>query len=337
MISTALCVTRVLKVDPRWPDPAVLREAVGLLRSGELVAFPTETVYGLGADGLDAAAVGRIYAAKGRPSTNPLILHVDGLPMARGLCRVWPEAALRLVEAFWPGPLTLVLPRRNLVPDVVTGGGDTVALRMPAHRVALNLIGLLGRPLAAPSANLSERVSPTRAEHVLEDLEGRIPLVLDGGPTARGLESTVVDLSGEAPRVLRPGPIPGAMLRRLLGPLEARELHGGPGAAPSPGLGLRHYAPRVPLDLRAEGQPMPGPGPTAWLALGDDPAPPPPDVTRVSMPFDPEAYGARLYTALRSLDRIPFRRIVVDLPPLAEGWEAIRDRLRRAAAKPVSA
>jgi len=337
MTPSTSAVTRVLKVDPRWPDPAVLREAVAVLRSGELVAFPTETVYGLGADGLDGDAVARIYAAKDRPSTNPLILHVDGLPMARRLCRVWPEAAVRLAEAFWPGPLTLVLPRRDLVPDVVTGGGDTVALRMPAHRVALSLIGLLGRPLAAPSANLSERVSPTRAEHVLEDLEGRIPLVLDGGPTARGLESTVVDLSGEAPRVLRPGPIPPARLRRLLGPLETREIHGGPGAAPSPGLGLRHYAPRVPLDLRAAGQPVSGPCPTAWLAFGEAPEESPQGVTRVSMPPDPEAYGARLYAALRAVDQPPYRRIVVDLPPAAEGWEAVHDRLRRAAAKPASA
>jgi len=337
MTPAAASATRVLKVDPHWPDPAIIREAAGLLRAGELVAFPTETVYGLGADGLDEAAVGRIYTAKGRPSTNPLILHVDGLPMARSLCRTWPEAAIRLAEAFWPGPLTLVLPRRDLVPDAVTGGGDTVALRMPAHRVALNLIGLLTRPLAAPSANLSERVSPTRADHVLEDLEGRIPLVLDGGPTTRGLESTVVDLSGEAPRVLRPGPIPGKMLRRLLGPLETRETHGGPGSAPSPGLGLRHYAPRVPLDLRAEGQPVSGLGPTAWLTFGDAPAARPPGVTPVSMPLDPQDYGARLYAALRAVDQFPFRRIVVDLPPATEGWDAVRDRLRRAAAKPACA
>ncbi len=337
MTAPAALATRVLAVDPRWPDPAALREAAAVLRAGGLVAFPTETVYGLGADGLDAGAVARIYAAKGRPSTNPLILHVDGLPMARSLCRTWPEAAIRLAEAFWPGPLTLVLPRRDVVPDAVTGGGGTVALRMPAHRVPLSLIGLLGRPLAAPSANLSERVSPTRAAHVLEDLEGRIPLVLDGGPTARGLESTVVDLSGEAPRILRPGPIPPALLRRLLGQVEAAGVHGGTGPAPSPGLGLRHYAPRRPLVLRAPDEPLPASGPAAWLALGEVPAPVPPHITRVPMPLDPGAYGAQLFAALRSLDRDPFGRIVVDLPPATEGWDAVHDRLRRAAAQPACA
>ncbi|MFN8010282.1 MAG: L-threonylcarbamoyladenylate synthase [Holophagaceae bacterium] len=333
----AALATRVLPVDPAWPDPADLREAAALLDAGELVAFPTETVYGLGADGLNADAVARIYAAKGRPSTNPLILHVDGLPMARGLVRTWPAAAIRLAEAFWPGPLTLVLPRRAGVPDAVTGGGDTVALRMPAHRVPLSLIGRLGRPLAAPSANLSERISPTLAAHVLEDLEGRIPLVLDGGPTRRGLESTVVDLSGERPRILRPGPIPPRLLERLLGSVAT--LHAAPGAgpAPSPGLGLRHYAPRLPLHLRAEGEPLPVPGPAAWLALDAAAEPPPPGITRVAMPRDPEAYGARLYATLRSLDRPPFLRIVVDLPPAAEAWAAVHDRLRRAAARPACA
>jgi L-threonylcarbamoyladenylate synthase len=329
--------TRVLAVDPQWPDPAVLRAAAGLLRAGRLVAFPTETVYGLGADGLDSAAVARIYAAKGRPSTNPLILHVDGLPMAQGLCSRWPEAAVRLAEAFWPGPLTLVLPRQDGVPDTVTGGGDTVALRMPAHRVPLSLIGLLGRPLAAPSANLSERVSPTRAEHVLEDLEGRIALILDGGPTARGLESTVVDLSTDGPRILRPGPIPPALLRRLLGRVEVGSLQPVTGPAPSPGLGLRHYAPRLPLVLRGPGEPLPGFGPVAWLAFGEARTDPPPGTARVGMPRDPDAYGARLYAALRALDQPSFHSIVVDLPPPTEGWAAVHDRLRRAAARPACA
>lgn len=337
MTASALTATRVLAVDPRWPDPAALRQAAALLRAGELVAFPTETVYGLGADGLDAGAVARIYAAKGRPSTNPLILHVDGLPMARSLVRTWPEAAIRLAEAFWPGPLTLVLPRHARVPDAVTGGGDTVALRMPAHRVPLGLIGLLGRPLAAPSANLSERISPTLAAHVLEDLAGRIPMVLDGGPTARGLESTVVDLSGARPRILRPGPIPPHLLQRLLGTVGTQHAAPAAGPAPSPGLGLRHYAPRLPLHLRAEGEPLPLPGPLAWLALGESTASLPTGVTRVAMPRDPEAYGARLYAALRSCDQQSFQRIVVDLPPATEGWAAVHDRLRRAAARPACA
>ncbi len=337
MTPASASATRVLPVNPVWPDPAALREAAALLRKGALVAFPTETVYGLGADGLDGEAVARIFAAKGRPSTNPLILHVDGLPMARSLVRAWPEAAIRLAEAFWPGPLTLVLPRRDGVPDAVTGGGDTVALRMPAHRVPLGLIYRLGRPLAAPSANLSERISPTLAAHVLEDLEGRIPLVLDGGPTARGLESTVVDLSGESPRVLRPGPIPPALLRRLLGAVEALETAPAKGPAPSPGLGLRHYAPRLPLHLRAPGEPLPFQGPAAWLALDEAAEPVPPASTRVAMPRDPEAYGARLYAALRAVDQPPHHRIVVDLPPATEGWAAVHDRLRRAAAGPARA
>ncbi len=337
MASIPALATRVRPVDPACPDPAALGEAAALLREGALVAFPTETVYGLGADGLNGDAVARIYAAKGRPSSNPLILHVDGLSMARSLVRTWPAAAIRLAEAFWPGPLTLVLPRRDAVPDAVTGGGDTVALRMPAHRVPLGLIGRLGRPLAAPSANLSERISPTLAAHVLEDLEGRIPLVLDGGPTTRGLESTVVDLSGETARILRPGPIPPRLLQRLLGSVGTLQTAPAAGPAPSPGLGLRHYAPRLPLHLRAEGEPPPVSGPLAWLALGEGAEPSPPEITRVAMPRDPEAYGARLYATLRSLDRPAFRRIVVDLPPATEGWAAVHDRLRRAAAAPVRA
>ncbi len=187
--------TRVLQVDPQQPAPGALEDAAEVLFKKGLVAFATETVYGLGALATDAAAVERIYQAKGRPAFNPLIVHVDGISQARQCASDWPEAADRLAGMFWPGPLTLVLRRSSLIPDVVTAGRDTVALRVPLPLVARSLIAQVGQPLAAPSANRSNRLSPTRAEHVLADLGGLIELILDSGPTSFGLESTVVDLT----------------------------------------------------------------------------------------------------------------------------------------------
>ncbi len=224
-------ITTVLGGD----DPAAIARAAQLLRGGELVAFPTETVYGLGADALASAAVARIFAAKGRPADNPLIVHVADVDAARRLVRSFPPLAERAAAAWWPGPLTLVLPRdRARVPDATTAGQDTVAIRVPAHPVALALLRACGRPLAAPSANRSGRPSPTLAEHVLADLGGRVALILDGGPTLHGLESSVLDLTGPRPLLLRRGAATLEQLRELLGPVDTLDTLDGADAAALP-------------------------------------------------------------------------------------------------------
>ena len=329
---------RLLPVAPGPAGEAALAEAAALLRRGEVVAFPTETVYGLGAHALDPQAVARIYAAKGRPAWNPLIVHVADATAARALARTWPASAARLAERYWPGPLTLVLPRQPVVPDSVTAGLDTVALRVPAHPVAAALLRACGLPLAAPSANRSGEVSPTTAAHVARSLGTRIPLILDGGATSVGIESTVLDLSGPQPVLLRPGMVTREALEALVGPLvvagpAARE----EAARPSPGMLERHYAPRAPLVLvepgvdaaalaavraaRARGESV------AALSLGGAL----PADTTVTLPADPAAYAKGLYAALHHLDESGVGCILVEAPPAAAGWEAIRDRLRRAA------
>src|SRR5436190_1865041 len=241
--------TAILSVDPADPDPAAIRRAADLIRAGRLVAFPTETVYGLGANALDAAAVGRVFEAKGRPATNPVIVHVADADRVRDVAAAWPEAAARLAARFWPGPLTVVVPRRAEVPDVVTAGGPTVAVRCPAHAVARALIREADVPVAAPSANRSTELSPTRAEHVLKGLDGRIDLVLDGGPCPGGIESTVVDVTGGAVRLLRPGLVTVPMLEEVVGRVETGTTS--TGVARSPGQMARHYRPRTPLVLVA--------------------------------------------------------------------------------------
>lgn len=225
-----------------------LAEAARLLRQGEVVAFPTETVYGLGANALDPRACARIFQVKGRPADNPLIVHVASLDDARKVVREWPEGAEICAREFWPGPLTLVLPKAEGIPDTVSGGLDTVGVRMPAHPVALALIAEAGCPVAAPSANISGKPSPTEGEHVWQDLQGKIPLIIDGGKSAVGLESTVLDLSGRIPTILRPGGITLEQLRDALGEVELDQGIGSfsPGVEPpkSPGMKYRHYAPR---------------------------------------------------------------------------------------------
>ena len=200
-------------------DPGALGQAVELLGQGQLVALPTETVYGLAADARSPGAVARIFEAKGRPAGNPLIVHIDSVEMAEGCIAAWPRAAAQLAEAFWPGPLSLVLPKADSIPDIVTAGGKTVAVRCPAHPVFSAVLAKCGFPLAAPSANRSNRVSPTRAEHVVDQLGGRIPLVLDGGACDLGIESTVLDLTGDTPTLLRPGMISLGQLQAVLGPV----------------------------------------------------------------------------------------------------------------------
>ncbi len=211
--------TEVLSVDAHAPQADRIARAAAVLRGGGLVAFPTETVYGLGALALDAAAVGRIFAAKGRPANNPVIVHIAETEQVSRIAAEWPEVAERLARRFWPGPLTLIVPRNANVPDVTTAGGPTVAVRVPAHPVALALLRAVGAPVAAPSANRSSELSPTLAEHVLRGLDGRIDLVLDGGPTTGGIESTVLDVSTSPPRLLRPGLIGPAELEAMVGPI----------------------------------------------------------------------------------------------------------------------
>lgn len=254
--------TRVLKVDPSRPEPEIIREAAAVLRRGGLVAFPTETVYGLGANGLDPEAVAGIFRAKGRPADNPLILHVAHADDAARLAASWPPVAQRAAEAFWPGPLTLVVPSRGHVPSVVTAGLPTVAVRIPDHPVALALLREAGVPVAAPSANRSGRPSPTRAEHVWHDLQGRVDLILDAGPVGIGVESTVLDVTTDPPTVLRPGGVAVETLRAVLGDVavdpyavhppgdahDEEEEEGRP-APRSPGMKYRHYAPSCPVEL----------------------------------------------------------------------------------------
>jgi len=327
-------VTRLLQVS--GPDDPAIREAAEILTAGGLVAFPTETVYGLGADGLNPEAVARIYAAKGRPATNPVILHVDSIASARALVSQWPDAAVRLAERFWPGPLTLVLPASERVPAIVRAGGPTVALRCPAHRVAQALIKAVGRPLAAPSANRSQHLSPTRAEHVASSLGEAVDLILDSGPTEAGLESTILDLSGARPRILRPGPVAPAELAALLGAVDLWEgaVQSGETQA-APGMAERHYAPRARLELVAPGSgPVAGPGRIAYVAFGH--LPPLPDSIRgILLPLDAEAVGTRLFALLHELDDAGFERVVMERPPEGEAWMAVRDRLRRASAKDI--
>lgn len=245
----------VVRVDPRCPASATIERAAAVIRAGGTVAFPTETVYGLGANGLDEAAVRRIFAAKGRPADNPLILHIADFADLAPLVRAVPTEARALAEAFWPGPLTLVLARSERVPAAVSAGLPTVAVRMPSHPVAAALIRAAGVPIAAPSANRSGRPSPTTAQHVLDDLGDRIDLIIDGGPTAVGVESTVLDLTCDPPALLRPGGVTLEMLAEIIGPVTiapgatADPREGVVSRPRSPGMKYRHYAPAAPLTL----------------------------------------------------------------------------------------
>ena len=241
-------MTEVLRVDATHPDDAAMARAAACLRRGGLVAFPTETVYGLGVHALDPDAVARLFEAKQRPADDPLIVHIGAFSAIDRLAVDIPDTARQLAERFWPGPLTLVLKRSALVPDAVTAGLDTVALRVPAHPVARALIAAAALPVAAPSANLFSRPSPTRAEHVLQDLAGRIDLIVDGGPTSVGIESTVLDLSRGRAVILRPGAVTAAMLREIL-PVDESVPAAASGPMPSPGLLAKHYSPRAPLTL----------------------------------------------------------------------------------------
>jgi L-threonylcarbamoyladenylate synthase len=301
-----------------------IREAAALIRQGRLVAFPTETVYGLGANALDATAVGRIYEAKGRPPASPLIVHVASREQAQGLVRVWPREAEFLAERFWPGPLTLVLEKRPSIPDIVTAGLDTVGVRMPAHPVALDLIREAGVPIAAPSANPFSALSPTEAEHVRRRLEGVVDYVLDGGSTEVGIESTVLSLAGGRRTLLRPGMVTVTEIEELIGPLQVAGKVGD--AHPSPGLHKKHYSPTTPLILVEKGTlPDRGRGAYLWMRFPAEAA------REVAMPSRPKEYAAKLYSVLHEVDGEGWDWIAVESPPDGAAWEAILDRLKRAA------
>lgn len=329
--------TSVWKIDSENPEPAVIERAAAILRAGGLVAFPTETVYGLGANGLDAAAVAGIYEAKGRPARNPIILHVASVAEAMPLVTNWPERAQKLAERFWPGPLTIILPRSDKVPDIVTGGGPTVAIRCPSHSVAHALIREAGVPIAAPSANRSSEISPTLAEHVLKGLDGRIDAILDGGPTHEGIESTVLDLSGAVPRLLRPGPIAIADIEAIVGPVERLAATDDKSPLPSPGMLDRHYAPRTPMERFSSYAHLADRSVALWregkriaMIHFSKEAQSTDRIIRIVLEDDPEAYGSRLYRILHELDEMELDRILVQMPPETDEWLAIRDRLKRA-------
>lgn len=341
--------------------PRDIAEAALRLRAGLLVAFPTETVYGLGADALNAEAVARVFEAKGRPSHNPLIVHVLGAAtLAPGLVASWPARAATLAAAFWPGPLTIIVPRGPRVPTAVTGGGDTVALRSPDHPIARALLQAFGGPLVGPSANKSGHVSPTTAAHVRSDFDPSLVTVLDGGPCRVGIESTVVSVCGGRAAVLRPGSILASQLSAVLNeevdaPSHAQSAspasamrtlqHAAndtePPALASPGQLASHYAPRTPVELApsrralSRAEELTAAGIKCVLLTLSGPAQPdaPRSTHIIAMPPDSAAYAARLYAALREADALKHDRIIIELPDTTSpDWSAILDRLKRASA-----
>ncbi len=293
-----------------------IKEAAQRIRAGELVAFPTETVYGLGANALDAAAVAKIYELKGRPPTSPLIVHVASIEMAQALVTEWPPEAEQLARKYWPGPLTLVLPKTSAIPDIVTAGLPTVGIRIPNHPLALDLLREAKVPVAAPSANRFTGLSPTTAEHVREAFGDAVP-VLDGGHCRVGIESTVVSISSGKVTLLRPGMI-------SLEDVETVSAPASNAAHPAPGMHARHYSPRTPLVLSNAPDPR---GAYLWINHPANAA------RSLQMPSTPETYAAQLYSVLHDLDRETWPVISVEPPPDTVEWAAVLDRLQRASAK----
>ena len=309
---------------------AAIAEAAALLQAGALVAFPTETVYGLGGLALSDASLGKIFAAKGRPATHPLIAHVRSPEEAATLSTGWDARAQMLAARFWPGPLTLVVPRAPSLPAALSGGKPTVAIRSPAHPVAQALLAAVGAPLAAPSANKYQTLSPTTAAHVARAFGDEVALVLDGGPCAAGLESTVLDLTVSPPAVLRPGALPLSELRALVPEVVlAAAVVADEAARHSPGQDAIHYAPRAQLLLCDRTTALARADAAVVLrGVGDRARP-----DAVVLPDDAVAYGRALYATLHALDDAGATVIAVESPPDDEAWLAVADRLRRAAAK----
>ncbi len=325
--------TRVVTIDPLNPSPEAVEQAAKLIRAGELVAFPTETVYGLGANALDETAVQKIFTAKGRPQNNPLIVHVSGKEQAQSLVAQWTDNAEKLAEAFWPGPLTIVLPKKEHIPHITTGGGSTVALRCPDDETALMLIETSGVPIAAPSANRSGSISPVDGVHVQKDLEGLIPLILDSGPVPGGIESTVIDLSGDHPRLLRPGLLSVTEIESVIGPLERTSVTiSADSPAASPGLQKRHYSPKTPFceankkEIGKQTQPF---GMLHFKNKKFDHK----DMLSIVLSENPQQYAHDLYRALHELDTQNLSAIFFEMPPHADEWLGVRDRLMRASAQ----
>jgi len=331
--------TRTLIVDPEQPDPEIIAEAAGILKRGGLVAFPTETVYGLGADALNIDAVRNVFQAKGRPSDNPLIVHFSNHAQLTELADEISNKGVMLAETFWPGPLTLVVGKTILVSDLVTGGLDTVAVRMPDHPVALALIEALGSGIVGPSANLSGRPSPTTATHVLEDLKGRVDLILDAGPSKIGMESTVIDVTVDPPQILRLGGLTAEMIEGMIG--EVRVGRDGVQLRRSPGTRYRHYAPRARVVLidrgerdqlemliqqyRQEGMQVGCIVHSADLATVESS-----EFFQV-LPNDNEFLARYLYRSLRDLDRMKANVILVEKVNEEGLGATVMDRLRKAA------
>jgi L-threonylcarbamoyladenylate synthase len=325
---------------------AAVKRAAELLRAGEVVALPTETVYGLAANALDEKAAAKIFQIKGRPANNPIIVHVAGIAMAKRCVTAWPNLAEQLARAFWPGPLTLVLPRAPEISNVVTAGGTTVGVRWPGHPFIQAVIRECGFPLAAPSANLSSRVSPTNAGHVREQLGGKISLIVDGGQSQVGIESTVLDLTVSPPRVLRPGMIHVESLLAALGNGGWRMADCGGEAKPdpvlrSPGLLNKHYSPKARLlilnwcndaDLCSQLSTL-NPQLADCHIIAHTHIPAAENFARVSViPHDAEAFARAIYAELHHCDAAGAELIVVEKPPESPEWAGIADRLQRAAA-----
>ncbi|GLS03218.1 threonylcarbamoyl-AMP synthase [Chitiniphilus shinanonensis] len=314
-----------------------LELALARLRAGELVAIPTETVYGLAADAANLDAVARIFALKGRPADHPVIVHIAGSAQLPQWARDIPDSAWKLAEAFWPGPLTLILKRQPHVLDAVTGGQDTVGLRAPAHPLTHELLVRFDGGLAAPSANRFGHVSPTRAHHVRDEFGAECPLVLDGGPCDVGVESTIVSLAGEHPVLLRPGGVTREAIEALLNTPLLHHQDSASAKMRASGLLDSHYSPRTPLVtgeyaniLPAIEQALAAGEPIAIISIGTWPAHGPQgDV--YPMPDNPEQYARLIYDKLRQLDKQTYSRIFLQLPPITPGWLAVNDRLRRAA------
>jgi len=332
---------------------AAVHRAANLLRAGEIVALPTETVYGLAANALDEKAVAKIFQIKGRPATNPVIVHVLGVPMAKRCVTAWPDPAEKLAHAFWPGPLTLVLPRAKDISDLVTAGGPTVGVRWPGHPFIQAVIRECGFPLAAPSANLSNRTSPTNAAHVRDQLGDQIQLIVDGGQSQVGIESTVLDLTASPPRILRPGMIHAESLAAVVENIQHPTFNIQHPILKSPGLLQKHYSPKAKMlvlgwvdeaDLQTQlsvfnAVKERGPhGPlrpqfSGCFVIAHTHIPSAEKFAQVSViPHDAEAYARAIYAELHRCDTAGAKLIVVEAPPETPGWAGIADRLRRAAA-----
>lgn len=338
------CGCEVLPTHTPQLFKAAVQRASGLLKAGEVVALPTETVYGLAANALNPAAVSRIFEIKGRPAHNPMIVHVSDVEMAKACASNWPPLAQELAQVFWPGPLTLVLPRATQIPPVVTAGGPTVGLRWPSHPFIQHVIRECGFPLAAPSANLSNRISPTNADHVLKSLGDKIPLIVDGGQSQVGIESTVLDLSVSPPRLLRPGMIHEQALLAVTGELTLG-FGGSEEALKSPGQLRTHYAPRAKLrvllwrddnDLKNQilAELPEGAALSTCHIIAHTRIPAGSGFGGVSViPHDPEAFARAIYAELHQCDDLGADLIVVEGLPKTGEWSAISDRLKRAAAR----